>query len=167
MNENDTFDGWVHQVVGTYARPLAQYARQLLNNDDRARDVVQETFVTLCRQRRDELEPRLKPWLYTVCRNKALDVLRKEGRTDFMEDPPDLPADHPPEPHPATDNLLSALALLPDRQRDVIRLKFLHGMSYRDISQATSLSESNVGFLIHTGLKTLRRHLNPHSLPSS
>jgi RNA polymerase sigma-70 factor (ECF subfamily) len=165
MNENDSFDRWVHDVVGDYARPLARYARQLLNDDDRARDAVQETFVTLCRQRRADLEPRLKPWLYTVCRNKALDILRKEGRTDFMEAPPDLPADDP-EPHPAAENLLDALGRLPDRQREVIRLKFLHGMSYRDISQATALSESNVGFLIHTGLKTLRRHLNPQALPS-
>jgi RNA polymerase sigma-70 factor (ECF subfamily) len=41
----------------------------------------------------------------------------------------------------------------------VIRLKFQHGMSYKQISQITHLTVTNVGFLIHTGLKTLRRQL--------
>jgi RNA polymerase sigma-70 factor (ECF subfamily) len=41
----------------------------------------------------------------------------------------------------------------------VIRLKFQHGLSYKQIAQVTTLSVSNVGFLIHTGLKILRAKL--------
>jgi len=48
---------------------------------------------------------------------------------------------------------------LPENQRAVIALKFQNGLSYKQISQQTGLSVSNVGFLIHTGLKTLRRAL--------
>ena len=46
---------------------------------------------------------------------------------------------------------------LPANQREVIRLKFQNQMSYREISQLTRLTETNVGFLIHTAIKTLRR----------
>ena len=36
-------------------------------------------------------------------------------------------------------------------------LKFQHQMSYREIAEVTSLSESNVGYLIHVGIQTLRQ----------
>ena len=49
---------------------------------------------------------------------------------------------------------------LPDNQQECIRLKFQHGMSYKQISQITSLTVTNVGFLIHTGLKSVRRELS-------
>ena len=51
---------------------------------------------------------------------------------------------------------------LPANQQEVIRLKFQHGLSYKQIAEVTQLSVSNVGFLIHAGLKTLRQRLNPN-----
>ena len=45
---------------------------------------------------------------------------------------------------------------LPENQREVIRLKFQSDLSYKEISDITDLSVSNVGFLIHTGIKRLR-----------
>ena len=59
----------------------------------------------------------------------------------------------------AVDQILSLLETLPENQQEVIRLKFQHGFSYREISGITKLSVSNVGFLIHTGLKTIRHQL--------
>lgn len=53
--------------------------------------------------------------------------------------------------------LLQKLAQLPARQAEVIRLKFQNQMSYREIAQVTALSESNVGYLIHVGIQTLRQ----------
>ena len=48
---------------------------------------------------------------------------------------------------------------LPENQREVIRLKFQDGLSYREIAAVTGLSVSNVGFLIHRGVKTLREQM--------
>ena len=45
---------------------------------------------------------------------------------------------------------------LPDQQQEVIRLKVAHELSYREISDITGLTVSNVGYLLHTGLKSLR-----------
>lgn len=55
--------------------------------------------------------------------------------------------------------VLRALENLPPSQREVIRLKFQNGFSYREISRISGHSVSNVGFLIHTGLKTIRRRM--------
>jgi RNA polymerase sigma-70 factor (ECF subfamily) len=48
---------------------------------------------------------------------------------------------------------------LPRNQQECIRLKFQSGLSYKQISDVTNLTATNVGFLIHTGLKTLRQRL--------
>jgi RNA polymerase sigma-70 factor (ECF subfamily) len=54
---------------------------------------------------------------------------------------------------------LRLLADLPENQREVLDLKFRHGLMYREIADVTGLSAGNVGFLIHTGLKTLRARM--------
>jgi RNA polymerase sigma-70 factor (ECF subfamily) len=55
--------------------------------------------------------------------------------------------------------VLGVLATLPENQQEVIRLKFQDGLSYREISGVTGLTVSNVGFLIHTGVKMVRQRL--------
>src|SRR3954465_5555530 len=60
--------------------PLTRYATRLLGDPERARDVVQDSFVKLMAQPRDVINGHTVEWLFTVCRHRALDVLRKEGR---------------------------------------------------------------------------------------
>ena len=48
------------------------------------------------------------------------------------------------------------ISRLPEKQREVIRLKFQQSLSYREIAEVMKLSESNVGYLIHMGIKALR-----------
>ena len=59
---------------------------------------------------------------------------------------------------------LKILSTLPANQQEVLRLKFQSDLSYQEISRITSLSVSNVGFLIHTGLKTIRERV--HTQPA-
>ena len=58
------------------------------------------------------------------------------------------------------DHFLDSLS---ENQREVVRLKFQNGMSYKKISEITGLSVSNVGFLIHTAVKTLREQVKTDS----
>lgn len=53
----------------------------------------------------------------------------------------------------------AVLAVLPANQQEVIRLKLQDGLSYREISDVTGLSVSNVGFLMHQGIKTIRQKM--------
>src|SRR3954454_24351251 len=77
---------WVRSVVARFESPLTLYAARLLGDAEAARDVVQETFLRLCTQDRAAIEPRLAEWLFTVCRNRALDILRKEKRMTQISD---------------------------------------------------------------------------------
>jgi RNA polymerase sigma-70 factor (ECF subfamily) len=157
---------WVREAVDRFEGPLTLYAARLLGEADGARDVVQDTFLRLCAQERSQVDPHLAEWLFTVCRNRALDVLRKEGRmTRLSDDHTQLCQSHEPGPSEALERqesvsiVLQLLEKLPHNQREVIRLKFQNGFTYKEISRISGHSVSNVGFLIHTGLKTIRGQL--------
>src|SRR5258708_38350977 len=77
---------WVRSAVSRFEGPFTLYAARLLGENERARDVVQDTFLRLCVQDRFKVEDRLAEWLFTVCRNRALDILRKERRMTRLSD---------------------------------------------------------------------------------
>ena len=68
-----------------YERPLLQYAMSIVGEIERARDIVQETFMRLHNQEQENIEGHLSQWLFTVCRNCALKSLKKEDRYIYVE----------------------------------------------------------------------------------
>jgi len=160
---------WIVSAIRQYEKPLTLYVSRILHDADLARDVVQEAFLRLCVQPREAVEPHLAEWLYTVCRNKALDVRRKEKRmTELKDETTDSWASPDPSPGAALEQADEAsraarlMEHLSDNQQEVLRLKFQHGLSYKEISRVTNLSVTNVGFLIHTGLKALRERMTQY-----
>jgi len=157
----------VKRALSEYQSALLGYATSILGDAGRAQDVVQDTFLKLWQQEPGKVNRSLKSWLFTVCRNRSFDVLRKEKRMTHVEtsqlesvagesgnDPSSVA-----ERSERQSEVMNHLDRLPENQREVIRLKFQQDLSYREISAITSLSESNVGFLIHTGIKRLRKTL--------
>jgi len=151
-------------LMKRFERPLLQYATRILGDSDRARDVVQETFVKLQNEKRAQLDGAPAKWLFTVCRNGALNICRKEKRMTYLDQEiletheSDQPAPYERlEAKEATGFLLRILGTLPPRQQEVLQLKFQNDLSYQQISEITQLSVSNVGVLIHNALKTLRQ----------
>ena len=162
---------WVRAAVERHGGPLTRYAAQLTGNLDTARDVVQDTFLRLWQVDPDRVRGHLAEWLFTVCRNRALDVLRKENRmkplteADLAVRPADAPSPAAEaERRETTSEVLRLLAGLPFNQREVVRLKFQNGLSYQEISRITHLTVTNVGVLIHTAIKTLRHELQASAL---
>lgn len=158
---------FVQTAVARHQAPLLRYATRILHGDaDRARDVVQDTFVKLLAQPVAEIEGHLAEWLFTVCRHRALDVLRKEGRVRFFAEgqAERLTAAEPLpgaglERAEAQATVLKLIDRLPANQQEVVRLKFQNGFSYKEISRITSLSVTNVGFILHTAVARLRREM--------
>ena len=159
-------EAWLSLVFREHELPLMGYATHLMGDPERASDVVQDTFVRLCRQSRPEVEGRVRQWLYTVCRNRALDILKKEKRMKTMDEAqasrqlcPGAGPQERAQTREAASQAGTLLGDLPARQQEVIRLKVHGGLSYREISELTGLSVSNVGYLLHTGLKSIRLRL--------
>jgi RNA polymerase sigma-70 factor (ECF subfamily) len=166
---------FVRSALRQFERPLVGYATHLLGGDaEQARDVVQEAFFRLCAEPRERVEPHLREWLYAVCRNLAIDIRRKERRMQPMSEAQvqnySSSDEGPTEPLEREDTLgqvAEALQGLSANQQEVVRLKFQHGMSYKQISQVTKLSVTNVGFLLHTALKTIRQRLGDATVDST
>jgi RNA polymerase sigma-70 factor (ECF subfamily) len=166
MDETNDRASWVMEALDRYEGALLAYAARHVRDVHAARDVVQEAFLRLCVEDRARVGPHVKAWLYTVCRRLAIDESRKERRMDPAgEAVIEARAGHEADPAAAAQtsdeasHVLRVMAELPENQRECIDLKFRHGLAYREIAEVTGLSAGNVGFLIHTGLKTLRGRL--------
>jgi RNA polymerase sigma-70 factor (ECF subfamily) len=152
---------WVLAALEAYERPLTLYAARLLGDIERARDVVQDTFLKLWQADRASVDGYLARWLYTVCRNRALDVRRKEQRMTTLSDnapPPQADAARPRADESAA-GVLALVSDLPERQQEAVRLKFQGGLSYREIAEVMGTNANNVGVMLHTAIATIRRKM--------
>ena len=154
---------WVAEALALHERPLIRYAKWLAGDLESARDIVQEAFLRLCREDPSKLDGRVGPWLFTVCRNLALDSRRKAVRMTSLESH-DIPVgsdiEEQAEAQQALARIRGVLGQLPANQREVVYLKFQCDLSYKEISEITALSVSNVGFVLHTAVRAIRSHLS-------
>ena len=154
----------MQELVRRFQGPLLQFATRIIGDRERARDVVQETFIKFQNNGAPSDHSEASTWLFTVCRNAALNVCRKERRMLFLEEEliEAQPSEQPLpgeelEQKEAAGFLRRILATLPPRQQEVIQLKFQNDLSYQQIAEITKTNANNVGVLIHTALKTLRQ----------
>ncbi len=163
---------WLAQALQDHEGRLLRYAQSLMGDLDRARDVVQDTFLKLAHQQPKQIDGYLTPWLFRVCRNLIIDLQRKEQR--MMNQTLDAPSSEQlfspkASPHDQLEmndkvaQVMRHLTQLPGNQQEVIRLKFQEELSYKEIAEITQLTESNIGFLIHTGIRRIRKKMEVSS----
>jgi RNA polymerase sigma-70 factor (ECF subfamily) len=162
-NEHETPESeWMHSIVAAHAADLTRYAASILGDEDAAKDAVQDSFIRLWREPRETVADHVRPWLFRVCRNRALDLRKKGGRMKPLDPEHTTAVEEAPGPqamaerHDSYTRILQLMRALPETQQEVVRLKFQNGMSYKEIATVTELSVSNVGVLLHTALNTLR-----------
>jgi len=154
---------WVLSALARFERPLHRFASSLVGSAHAA-DLVQDTFLELIRADRGQVEDHLSAWLFTVCKRRAIDFRRQRSRhaaleeEDGMQSPDSGPAVRV-ERRQSLSRVLDALDRLSERDRQVVILKFSAGLRYKEIADVMELSVSNVGFILHTALKTLRDEL--------
>lgn len=155
---------WVMAAVEQYEQRLVRFTTRLLRDEHAARDVVQHTFLRLCRQTPGELDARLPQWLFTVCRNRAVDLLRTRGRlvsleSDGYAEPTNTDEDpsHVLAQRDLGRSLLALVENLPDSQREVLLL-WLEGWTGPQIAEITGRGHSTVRVHLHKSLTWLRQH---------
>ncbi len=165
MPENADKQEWLLGLVARHQAALTHYAARLVGYAEKARDLVQETFLKVWREGPEAIGDNPPAWLFTVCRNLAFDNLRKEKRMVSLTGTDEIPVEGQDAPDSGLERsqgmsgVLAALGQLPKGQQEVLRLKFQNGLSYKDISRITGHSVSHVGVMIHSGIKTLRHNL--------
>lgn len=164
-SHSETPSDLVRRAMRDFEGPLVGYTMNLVGDLETARDIVQETFIKLYEQEPGRISATgLKAWLYTVSRNRALDSLRRRKHQVSIDDDsmpefisPDSSPDEQLSQAEEAANVLRFIRRLPANQQEVVKLKFISDLSYKEISAITGLSSTNVGFLIHTALQRLRQ----------
>ncbi len=164
MTDNRTDN--VGRIFDAHARALVLYARQWLD-DGGARDAVQEAFVRLLR--REDSPPNMLAWLYRTVRSAAIDSLRSEQRRQRRER--EVAAQRSmwfePRPENAIDAAAAqtALATVPEKQREVVVLRLWSGLTLAEIAEACEASVSTIFGRYRAGLAAVRKRLEQTSTP--
>jgi len=126
-----------------------------------ADDAFQETFLSALRA-----YPRLRPdsnlkgWVLTIAHHKALDVHRARARRPVPVAEPDehagRAAHQPPRPEPSADHW-DRVRALPQRQREVLTLRYAADLTHAEIATALGCSEQAARRAAADGLKNLRK----------
>jgi RNA polymerase sigma-70 factor (ECF subfamily) len=156
-------------LVTRHASALRAYLKLLSADPHLAEDVLQETFIeVLTSAGRYDRRASFRSWLFGIARNLSFARARR-GRKE-REGPSELEAllasgGGPPQPdvraeeREEAEGLLSALGSLPEREREVLTLKFLEEWSYADIASLVGAPESTVKTRASAGLRRLRASL--------
>lgn len=151
-----------------YQSALLRYAARVLNNEDAAQDVVQETFIRL-HGNLEKITKRgvqLKGWLFRTAHNAAVDYIRRESRrrnlherqarqADLLKPDCDVQREHDERKK----LVMQHLSILKPKEREVLVLRLQEGMSYKEIAAILKRSEGYVGTLVHTATKKLSQSL--------
>jgi RNA polymerase sigma-70 factor (ECF subfamily) len=161
-------------VVARYQSPLLRYVGHLLGRIDHegVEDIVQETFIRLHHQVRNRGAAsiaHLPTWLFRVAHNRTLDVVKHNTRrqrkhavpvqdvaqaaTDEFDALSEVLRDE------ARQVALEALNRLDETQRQVILLKVIQGLTFRQIAEILDLSLSAVNYRLQQGLNQLAHQL--------
>jgi RNA polymerase sigma factor (sigma-70 family) len=151
-------DAAMEEIVRRYRPALVGYAARIVPSH-RAEDVVQESLSrAMIALVEDEREIKLKPWLYAIVRNRALNDLRDEHTHEPI--PEDFGGASQPqdvaERREEITSLVAAIGTLPDGQRDAIVQRELEGRSHEEIAARLGSTPGAVRGLIFRARLTLR-----------
>lgn len=155
-----------------YADNVRGYVRSIVHDDHQADDITQVVFAKLITVivKYDERAVPFFGWLLRVARNAAIDHMRSSRMTPVADvhGTEDADADDDID---RRESLEAALATLPEKQRSVLLLRHLVGLSPSEIATLLGCSESSVHGLHHRGRRAMqceltRLHAKPCTVPA-
>lgn len=157
----------IEELFMALESPLLAYAMRFTGTLEVAEDIVQEAFMRLHAQFDGVREP--KKWLYRTVHNLALNQRRDARKIVPLElKEPDAAADVA-DPQPLPDEQIArlegiglvrlSLESLDKRERELVKLKFNDGLSYKEMAGRTGLTVSHVGYLLHHAIKAIADEL--------
>ena len=163
------------ELVNRYERELYNYLRRYLGDAEMAEDAFQATFLQL-HLKCDMFEAgrKLRPWLYMIATNKAIDLQRRNKRRYWVsingnsaDDPSDtgrlvdtLAGDEPSPESLLNDSergewINQRLTELPENLRVVVHLVYYQGLKYREAAEVLSIPVGTVKSRLHTAITKL------------
>jgi RNA polymerase sigma-70 factor (ECF subfamily) len=155
-------------LFARYRVPITSYLYRLVGNRTEAESIAQETFLRILEKADHYQHPkRFSTWFYTIARNLATDFLKKKRAVvpdDFQGLTESFPSPGEPEPDDRAawreelQELADILYQLPLPYREVVVLRSLQELSYREIAEIVGCPESTARSRMDYGLEFLRKN---------
>lgn len=146
------------EIVRRYGRPLSRYAASIVGG--RSEDVTQDAFSkALLALRRDDAEIELRPWLFRIVRNTALNDLRDSPPSPEVLAEALVGGGNPAEELERREelaDLMKRLRELPEPQRAAIVMRELEGLGHEEIAAALGLTGGGARQAIYRARQALR-----------
>lgn len=148
-----------NECVRLYADNVYRFILKNLRHEEDSRDVVQNSFEKLWKNREEVDHATSKSYLFTIAYNQMIDHIRKSKRISLKEDFSDSERGSTGQRSNAKRILDEALSRLSETQRSLVMLKDYEGYNYAEIGQITGLNESQVKVYLHRARLQLREYI--------
>jgi RNA polymerase sigma factor (sigma-70 family) len=148
-----------NRSVEEYADSVYRFIRADIRDEDRANDIVQDSYEKLWRHVSEIEYVVVKSWLFSTAYHAMIDIIRKEKRMTIIEDYGEKDLTYESEYSDLNEILHSALERLPEQQRSVILLRDYEGYSYKEIGEITGLTEPQVKTYIYRGRIAMKNYI--------
>jgi RNA polymerase sigma-70 factor (ECF subfamily) len=150
--------------VDTYSDNVFRFILKNIRDEERARDIVQDSYEKLWRNAENVNYEKVKSYLFTTAYHTMIDILRKDKRQTYLEDYRMPEETHDVQYSDLSEVLNEAVMQLPDIQRTVVMLRDYEGYSYKEIGDITSLSEPQVKVYIYRARVFLKNYIGKMDL---
>lgn len=146
-----------NQAVKDFSDRLLRFILKNLNKDvETARDIVQNCYEALWKNKDNVSNEKIKSFLFQVAHNQVIDVYRKSGRMLYVEDYHENALITVASVNDHKEIMHRALTLLPTLQRSMILLKDYEGYSYTEIAEIINVTEGQVKINLFRARKRLK-----------
>ena len=153
-----------HKEYLSLAETLYRVAFYMLESEAEAEDAVQEVFLKLW-DTRDALDGIRNPKAYalTLLKNLCLDRIRRARHLSYPEQLPEPETPHlqddEMDARMRLDKVLEAVKALPERQREILLLRTVEGLSYEEIAERTGMNYLTLRVLLSRARTTIKSKL--------
>jgi len=148
-------------IFRRYHQPLYRFCMAIVANPEDAQDALQNTMVKVMRALPgEERTIELKPWLYRIAHNEAIDLLRRRRETrqlDVEQAAPGYGVAEDAATRERLRRLLADLGSLPERQREVLVMRELGGLGFGEIGAALETSDAVARQTLYEARQSLRQ----------
>jgi RNA polymerase sigma-70 factor (ECF subfamily) len=148
-----------NRCVDDFSDNVYRFILKNLRDEDKAKDVVQDTFEKMWVKAADISYLKAKSYLFSAAYHTMIDMIRKDNRQTHFDKVNPEDHSHTEQYNDLNEVLHRALDQLAEDQRSVIMLRDYEGYSYREISQITGFSESQVKVYIYRGRQYLKEYI--------
>lgn len=145
--------------VDQYADNIYRFVLKNLKDRDDSKDIVQDTFEKLWKKHKEIDSGKVKSYLFASAYHTMIDWLRKTNRQEAISPTEAKKHHYSPHYYDVGEILNLALSKLPADQKSVILLRDYEGYSYKEISDITNLSETQVKVYIYRARLSLKNYL--------